>query len=125
DLTSRRVTTSRWRGERNASRRRGAPAGSGRTSRWIDGAQPASRARRYDYASRPPRRRRRTGGVSRLYGAISAVDAGARCAQLGCRERRRRSRLPLVDRKSTRLNSSHLVISYAVFCLKKKKKAQR
>src|SRR5256885_7182756 len=27
-----------------------------------------------------------------------------------------------VDRKSTRLNSSHLVISYAVFCLKKKKK---
>src|SRR2546426_6786851 len=29
------------------------------------------------------------------------------------------------DRKSTRLNSSHLVISYAVFCLKKKKKTQR
>src|SRR6266446_3076109 len=29
---------------------------------------------------------------------------------------------PLADRKSTRLNSSHLVISYAVFCLKKKKK---
>src|SRR5256885_4445314 len=30
----------------------------------------------------------------------------------------------LEDRKSTRLNSSHLVISYAVFCLKKKKKKQ-
>src|SRR3989454_3564147 len=29
------------------------------------------------------------------------------------------------DRKSTRLNSSHLVISYAVFCLKKKKKNTR
>src|SRR2546426_2918686 len=29
------------------------------------------------------------------------------------------------DRKSTRLNSSHLVISYAVFCLKKKKKQIR
>src|SRR5256885_13050716 len=29
------------------------------------------------------------------------------------------------DRKSTRLNSSHLVISYAVFCLKKKKKKQQ
>src|SRR2546426_4347679 len=29
------------------------------------------------------------------------------------------------DRKSTRLNSSHLVISYAVFCLKKKKKHTR
>src|SRR5256885_10581218 len=30
-------------------------------------------------------------------------------------------RVPREDRKSTRLNSSHLVISYAVFCLKKKK----
>src|SRR2546426_5984580 len=29
------------------------------------------------------------------------------------------------DRKSTRLNSSHLVISYAVFCLKKKKKSNQ
>src|SRR5256885_3696339 len=29
---------------------------------------------------------------------------------------------PALDRKSTRLNSSHLVISYAVFCLKKKNK---
>src|SRR2546426_6019991 len=29
------------------------------------------------------------------------------------------------DRKSTRLNSSHLVISYAVFCLKKKKKTTK
>src|SRR5947207_11280228 len=29
------------------------------------------------------------------------------------------------DRKSTRLNSSHTVISYAVFCLKKKKKLQK
>src|SRR2546426_5613720 len=31
-------------------------------------------------------------------------------------------RVRVGDRKSTRLNSSHLVISYAVFCLKKKKK---
>src|SRR5947207_6425282 len=30
--------------------------------------------------------------------------------------------IKLTDRKSTRLNSSHTVISYAVFCLKKKKK---
>src|SRR5256885_11094522 len=30
-----------------------------------------------------------------------------------------------LDRKSTRLNSSHLVISYAVFCLKKKKNYQQ
>src|SRR5947208_7410911 len=29
------------------------------------------------------------------------------------------------DRKSTRLNSSHQIISYAVFCLKKKKKAEK
>src|SRR2546426_2476884 len=32
------------------------------------------------------------------------------------------AKVMLKDRKSTRLNSSHLVISYAVFCLKKKKK---
>src|SRR5260221_2806180 len=31
----------------------------------------------------------------------------------------------LIDRKSTRLNSSHTVISYAVFCLKKKKKREK
>src|SRR5260221_7444396 len=36
--------------------------------------------------------------------------------------RRQRRRL---DRKSTRLNSSHTVISYAVFCLKKKKKEEK
>src|SRR5256885_5480727 len=34
------------------------------------------------------------------------------------------ARAYLKDRKSTRLNSSHLVISYAVFCLKKKKPVQ-
>src|SRR3712207_7099795 len=34
-------------------------------------------------------------------------------------------RRPLEDRKSTRLNSSHANISYAVFCLKKKKKDKR
>src|SRR5437773_8415453 len=31
----------------------------------------------------------------------------------------------IIDRKSTRLNSSHITISYAVFCLKKKKKKQQ
>src|SRR5205814_2898731 len=35
------------------------------------------------------------------------------------------SRDRLRDRKSTRLNSSHLGISYAVFCLKKKKKRKK
>src|SRR5437773_11859831 len=40
-------------------------------------------------------------------------------ALLGGRDAAGRAR---VDRKSTRLNSSHITISYAVFCLKKKKK---
>src|SRR2546429_4951274 len=35
----------------------------------------------------------------------------------------KRARYPHTDRKSTRLNSSHGYISYAVFCLKKKKKS--
>src|SRR5436309_8653548 len=41
----------------------------------------------------------------------------------GCSSPSRRRRLPRGprDRKSTRLNSSHVKISYAVFCLKKKK----
>src|SRR5438034_6421512 len=37
----------------------------------------------------------------------------------------RRPAAALRDRKSTRLNSSHTVISYAVFCLKKKKKKKK
>src|SRR3712207_8895265 len=58
-----------------------------------------------------------------------AVDAGAgrgaaelleRLAELHRARGRRRARA--ADRKSTRLNSSHANISYAVFCLKKKKK---
>src|SRR5690625_6975327 len=38
----------------------------------------------------------------------------------GCRSEPYRGHAPQVDRKSTRLNSSHVAISYAVFCLKKK-----
>src|SRR5256885_10074532 len=49
-------------------------------------------------------------GGGRAFGAgVSAGDAGYA-----------RSESASSDRKSTRLNSSHLVISYAVFCLKKK-----
>src|SRR6266496_6590429 len=51
--------------------------------------------------------------------SASTCAASALCVQtapLG------RPVVPLVDRKSTRLNSSHVEISYAVFCLKKKKK---
>src|SRR5438132_10827219 len=43
------------------------------------------------------------------------------CSCRASRSRRLRRRAG-ADRKSTRLNSSHTVISYAVFCLKKKKK---
>src|SRR2546422_3801280 len=43
-------------------------------------------------------------------------------AAVGVRDRE--ARVPHADRKSTRLNSSHGYISYAVFCLKKKKKTQ-
>src|SRR5256885_10735573 len=48
---------------------------------------------------------------------------GGNTAMLGASRWRsfRQVTLP-ADRKSTRLSSSHLVISYAVFCLKKKKK---
>src|SRR3712207_8779274 len=49
--------------------------------------------------------------------------AGGLPQRVGERRRGRRRDLlaPLPDRKSTRLNSSHANISYAVFCLKKKK----
>src|SRR5256885_2839898 len=46
---------------------------------------------------------------------------GRRLARIGAQTSRDRPRRQIrLDRKSTRLNSSHLVISYAVFCLKKK-----
>src|SRR2546426_5343600 len=71
---------------------------------------------------RPPRstlfpyttlfRSRNDAGAHRRPGGDGAQDPAAP-----------RARSPEIgDRKSTRLNSSHLVISYAVFCLKKKKK---
>src|SRR5438034_6907587 len=49
-------------------------------------------------------------------------DARARQAAARSRYRRAGQGREQGDRKSTRLNSSHTVISYAVFCLKKKKK---
>src|SRR5690606_40892716 len=47
--------------------------------------------------------------------------AGARRADAGGHHQGQRHRFGRRDRKSTRLNSSHVKISYAVFCLKKKK----
>src|SRR2546426_12506677 len=60
---------------------------------------------------------------------LAARPIGGRCSAVlrftageGGRGHALASLEELIDRKSTRLNSSHLVISYAVFCLKKKKK---
>src|SRR5260221_7044536 len=49
----------------------------------------------------------------------SAEDSASSAVKNACSTQRARR-----DRKSTRLNSSHTVISYAVFCLKKKKTVQ-
>src|SRR5690625_5996420 len=55
-------------------------------------------------------------------------DLGDDSPELGVLRGARGQSLPqqeaVADRKSTRLNSSHVAISYAVFCLKKKKKKQ-
>src|SRR5688572_31517052 len=60
---------------------------------------------------------------------ISCRDQTGRAGNDRHRQQRHResgnSRVPIQDRKSTRLNSSHSQISYAVFCLKKKKKKKR
>src|SRR5256885_9738863 len=65
---------------------------------------------------RTPRRAR---GLDRNDSSAAAEASRSRRGEtaLHCRGRDRAR----ADRKSTRLNSSHLVISYAVFCLKKKK----
>src|SRR5438034_6429437 len=121
--------------------------------RAMAGAAPADRAardQRVEGRSGPPIARAvaRRGdldhdaGIDRAVGALSQLDvpvaillhlvhapdpAGeAVHLELGARARRAAILRPEVrrDRKSTRLNSSHTVISYAVFCLKKKKKTK-
>src|SRR5947208_12507131 len=65
---------------------------------------------------------RRVDGVRELVGDYRcAATAGPRDAGDGGLRGRARRRQRRRDRKSTRLNSSHQIISYAVFCLKKKK----
>src|SRR5947207_6935794 len=67
----------------------------------------------------PPVRARLTSdgrdSVRHLRGRAEHAEGGVRCPLSGKPR----------DRKSTRLNSSHTVISYAVFCLKKKKKTKK
>src|SRR5215211_1389902 len=55
-------------------------------------------------------------------GTLPALPAGGSHDRLEASQEPHRLDPPWGDRKSTRLNSSHTVISYAVFCLKKKKK---
>src|SRR3712207_8131069 len=54
-------------------------------------------------------------------GALGDDQSGAGTLAVVLRHELRRAGAGPVDRKSTRLNSSHANISYAVFCLKKKK----
>src|SRR2546426_6770203 len=65
------------------------------------------------HGDRARRERRRPGVRGAGDRGVGGRTAGGRGGRAGGAARR--------DRKSTRLNSSHLVISYAVFCLKKKK----
>src|SRR3712207_7477531 len=70
---------------------------------------------------RDPQRRRQAG----RHGArLVAAAAGAFVRQAGRRGGRALTHMHEADRKSTRLNSSHANISYAVFCLKKKKQLE-
>src|SRR5258708_27104073 len=56
-----------------------------------------------------------------LFRSISRKHQAISHGLLRCGLRSLALSLQLIDRKSTRLNSSHQIISYAVFCLKKKK----
>src|SRR5437879_10906453 len=68
----------------------------------------------------PISRRRRNYWWSRL-GKVS-IGWRSRSGQTDYADDDEDDRISVADRKSTRLNSSHRCISYAVFCLKKKKK---
>src|SRR5438874_7317603 len=62
-----------------------------------------------------PRETESVASDSRLHSPASSLYLGNNTGPPG----------PRIDRKSTRLNSSHVEISYAVFCLKKKKKKKQ
>src|SRR5690242_21108247 len=53
---------------------------------------------------------------------LPLMNVGVAVGALGANVRKHGLGMAARDRKSTRLNSSHMSISYAVFCLKKKKK---
>src|SRR5438477_6134812 len=61
-----------------------------------------------------------------LFRSLEGIDSElGRRVQVVARFGEQRRNGPQPDRKSTRLNSSHMSISYAVFCLKKKKKKNK
>src|SRR5436190_13955046 len=64
------------------------------------------------------------GGVEEAFKTIDKAVKGGDTMVCLTDSKGRRVGKPDQDRKSTRLNSSHTVISYAVFCLKKKKRTQ-
>src|SRR5256885_2617958 len=74
------------------------------------------------FRSPPARQQALAHGSDRWLGMSAEQRDKARERFSHWRELPPQQRHALRDRKSTRLNSSHLVISYAVFCLKKKKK---
>src|SRR5207244_12621513 len=91
---------------------------------------PTFPTRRSSDLARPGARARRGEGAARGAGDGAAAHAGrgAGLARAARGEGRRRAADPAArrrqdqDRKSTRLNSSHQITSYAVFCLKKEKR---
>src|SRR5215211_8108409 len=95
------ISNKTWSRTKRPSRVRSSRKNERCESRRSDGRRPSEREGRHD--------------VRADHAADERVGLRCGAAHEGPGHRRR-------DRKSTRLNSSHTVISYAVFCLKKKKK---
>src|SRR2546427_6623102 len=84
-----------------------------RTSTWISDLPPPTRRKLPSWSTRS--------SLACVLESISAISSrNSVPPSASSKQPSRRS----VDRKSTRLNSSHSQISYAVFCLKKKKKPE-
>src|SRR5437899_8893307 len=82
-----------------------------RDNRWIVGAEPLGQGFVGEPGEPGPQLGTRERAAPDFRVAFDQLASEPRCALADT----------LLDRKSTRLNSSHLGISYAVFCLKKKK----
>src|SRR5256885_6018365 len=87
-----------------------------RSDRILESPPPQAASSRDDRAAASSQRGWVGAGTRTCMKRLRAMNEEVRTVGGGPEENR------TADRKSTRLNSSHLVISYAVFCLKKKKK---